>query len=258
MTKGTHREYDFIEPKGADLELKRSQIAIETEVTLTVNGEVWLGFHCSPENLENLAAGFLYNESFIESADEISSITVCKSLDGVDIWLNHTCEKPVTWNRTSGCQGGVSQNTRQKAPIKKHTETFAVAEIHNQLKIFTTSLGQMRELRNGVHSTILLDGVEVISTSNDIGRHNTLDKIAGDCLRRKKILVKPVLLTTGRISSDMVLKADRMGVRLVISLHSISSLAIDTGKTLGLCLIGHARSPKWGVYTHHEMINDQK
>ena len=255
MKKGTHREYEFIEPTGAEIELRRSQIAIESEVTLTVNGEVWLVFHCSPDNLENLAAGFLFNEGFIESADEISSVTVCKSLDGVDIWLNHTCEKPVTWNRTSGCQGGVSQKTGQVLQTNRQTETFQVLKIQDQIKIFLTSLGQMGELRNGVHSTMLLDDVEVISSSNDIGRHNTLDKIAGDCLRGKKILVKPVLLTTGRISSDMVLKADRMGVRLVISLHSISSLAIETGTTLGMCLIGHARLPKWGVYTHAEMVN---
>lgn len=257
MTKGTHREYEFVEPRGADGTFQRSQIAIESEVTLTVNGEAWLGFHCSPESLENLAAGFLYNESFIESADEISSITVCKSIDGVDIWLNHTCEKPVTWNRTSGCQGGVSQKTGIDLQTKIRTETYTVSEIQDQIKVFLTLLGKMGELRNGVHSTMLMDGLEVLSTSNDIGRHNTLDKIAGDCLHRKKIPVKPVLLTTGRISSDMMLKADRMGVRLLVSLHSISSLAIENGATLGICLVGHARSAKWGVYTHPEMIKDQ-
>ena len=254
MKKGTHREYEFIEPTGAEIELRRSQIAIEAEVTLTVNGEVWLGFHCSPENLDNLAVGFLHNESFIDSYDEVSSISVCKGLDNVDVWLNHPCEKPVTWKRTSGCQGGMSQKTGLGAQTKKHTETFLVSEIQEQIKVFLTSLGQLGELRNGVHSTALLDGNKVVATSNDIGRHNTLDKIAGDCLRGKKLIMKPVLLTTGRISSDMVLKAERMGVRLVISLHSISSLAIETGTILGMCLIGHARSPKWGVYTHTEMI----
>jgi FdhD protein len=258
MTKGIHREYEFLEPKGVDLELRRSQIAIESEVVLTVNGEVWLRFHCSPENLENLAVGFLFNESFIESIDEITSITVCKSLDGVDIWLNHPCEKPDTWNRTSGCQGGMSQMTGTIFQTKEHTKTYLISEIQDQIKVFITSLGQMRELRNGVHSTMLMDGVEVVSTSNDIGRHNTLDKIAGDCLRGKKSLKKPVLLTTGRISSDMVLKADQMGVRLVISLHSISSLAIESGAKLGMCLIGHARSPKGGIYTHSEMIIPRK
>ncbi len=257
MTNLTHQEFEYIEPKGTGFETRRSQIAVESEVALTVNGEVWLGFHCSPDHLENLAAGFLFNEGFIESADEISSVTVCKSLDGVDIWLNHPCEKPLTWNRTSGCQGGVSQRTGIGVQAKQNSETYTVAETQDQIKIFLASLGQMGELRSGVHSTMLLDDVEVISRSNDIGRHNTLDKIAGDCLREKKSLVKPVLLTTGRISSDMVLKADRMGVRLVISLHSISSLAIESGATLGLCLVGHARSPKWGVYTHAEMIINQ-
>jgi FdhD protein len=256
MTNVIHQEFQFMGLKGADLEVRRSKIAIESEVTLTVNGETWLGFHCSPDSLDDLAVGFLYNESFIDSEDEISSIKVCKSLDGVDIWLSHACEKPATWNRTSGCHGGVSRKTGTGLQTKKHTKTYPISEIQEQIKIFLTSLGQMGDLRNGVHSTMLLDGFKVISTSNDIGRHNTLDKIAGDCLRRKKKLTKPILITTGRISSDMVLKADRMGVGLVISLHSMSSLAIETGDTLGLCLIGHARSPKWGVYTHPERTSE--
>jgi FdhD protein len=254
MTKGTHREFEYIEPINTDLKLRRSQIAVESEVSLTVNGEVWLGFHCSPDNLEHLAVGFLYNESFIESVDEISSIKVCKSLDGVDIWLSHACEKPATWNRTSGCQGGVSQTAGTGLQSKERPETYKLSEVQDQIKVFLNYLQHLGELRNGVHSTALFDGLEVVSASNDIGRHNTLDKIAGDCLSGKRKLTKPVLLTTGRISSDMVLKADRMGVGLVISLHSISSLAIETGDTLGICLIGHARSPKWGVYTHPEMI----
>jgi FdhD protein len=257
MTKLTHKEIEFQESKGFDLEGRRSQIAVESEVTLTVNGEIWLGFHCSPENLENLAIGFLFNESFIESAEEISSVTVCKGLDGVDVWLNHPSERPVYWNRSSGCEGSASQKSKPDHYEVLPANAYHHAEVQHQIKSFVTLLSQMGEFRNGVHSTALMDGLAIVSVCNDIGRHNTLDKIAGECLQGKKILEKPVLLTTGRLSSDMVKKAVRMRIGLVISLHSVSSQAIEIGRQLGIVLIGHARSAKWGVYTHAEMIKAQ-
>lgn len=254
MTQNTHRKTEYFEISGTVFEPQETQIAIEAEVTLTVNGEIWLGFHCSPDHLEDLAAGFLYNESFIDSIDEISTISVCEGFENIDVWLNHASQKPAHWNRTSGCGGGMSQTIAKKSPSQKNVEAFRMSEIQDQIKVFSAALIQMGELRSGIHSTVLMDGHEVISANNDIGRHNTLDKIAGDCLRENKKLFKPVLLTTGRISSDMVLKAERMGVGLVISLHSISSLAIETGAQLEVALIGHARSSKMGVYAHAELI----
>jgi FdhD protein len=101
---------------------------------------------------------------------------------------------------------------------------------------------------------MLLDKNEVKSVSNDIGRHNTLDKLAGDCLLKPINLSEPALITTGRISSEMVYKTARMQVPLAISLHSISHLAIQAADALGVTLVGHARRSQIDIYSHPERI----
>ena len=85
-----------------------AETIVETPVSLTVNGEVWLTFMCTPVNLEAMAVGFLYNEGIIESMDEVEDVRVCEHGDNVDVWLNRSVEQPQSWRRTSGCTGGVT------------------------------------------------------------------------------------------------------------------------------------------------------
>ena len=85
-----------------------SGVIVETPVTLTVNGRVWLTFMCTPTDLEALAVGFIYNEGIIKSKEEIELVKVCPSGDNVDIWLKNAVEQPEHWRRTSGCTGGIT------------------------------------------------------------------------------------------------------------------------------------------------------
>ncbi|MCX6054055.1 MAG: formate dehydrogenase accessory sulfurtransferase FdhD [Chloroflexi bacterium] len=254
MVSSTHKEIEVSLLSGSGTEIQHTQIPLETEVTLSVNGSLWLSFRCTPEDLENLAVGFLFNESIIQRPDEISAVTVCDGRENVDVWLTHAVEKPENWVRTSGCNGGISQSHGMANVQKLPFQDYPFVEIQQQITQFLNCLSKMGELRNGLHTTLLTDGEEIISAGNDIGRHNTLDKIAGDCLRNKRTLQRPVLLTTGRVSSDMVLKAARMGVGLVISLHSASSLAIELASGLGLALVGHARRSQVEIFSHPELI----
>jgi FdhD protein len=90
--------------------------------------------------------------------------------------------------------------------------------------------------------------------TEDVGRHNTLDKLAGRCLLDGRSAAGQVLLTTGRISSEMAQKAVRMGAPIVISRTSPSSLAIAVAEQAGVTLIGYARRDRFNVYTHPERI----
>ena len=85
-----------------------AEIIVETPVSLTVNGEVWLSFMCSPVDLEAMAIGFLFNEGMIQSIDEVASVRLCPAGDNVDVWLYHEVKKPDAWRRSSGCTGGVT------------------------------------------------------------------------------------------------------------------------------------------------------
>ena len=90
----------------------------------------------------------------------------------------------------------------------------------------------------------------------DIGRHNTLDKIAGKILLDRIELNNRILLTTGRISSEMIQKASRIGASIVISYTSPSSLSLDAAQHMGITLIGYARRNQFRLYTHPERIRD--
>src|SRR5512134_503626 len=89
-------------------QLLDAETIVETPVSLTVNGQVWLSFMCTPVNLEALAVGFMFNEGIIESMEEVADARVCEHGDNVDVWLNHPAEQPTSWRRTSGCTGGLT------------------------------------------------------------------------------------------------------------------------------------------------------
>ena len=88
----------------------------------------------------------------------------------------------------------------------------------------------------------------------DIGRHNTLDKIAGRCLIENIHLTNKILLTTGRISSEMLQKAARLKAAILVSRTSPSSLSIALANQVGITLIGYARRNGFNVYSHPQRV----
>jgi FdhD protein len=106
----------------------------------------------------------------------------------------------------------------------------------------------------GVHTSALSDGENLILSAEDIGRHNTLDKIAGLCLMKKVFPEKRILITTGRISSEMLQKAARLGVPILISRTSPSSLSIEMAERYGITLIGYARKHRFNVYSNSQRV----
>src|SRR5512146_2159479 len=85
-----------------------TETIVESPVSLTVNGESWLTFICTPTDLEAMALGFLYDEGIIETMAEVADARLCEHGDNVDVWLNHAVTQPRSWRRTSGCTGGVT------------------------------------------------------------------------------------------------------------------------------------------------------
>jgi FdhD protein len=241
---------------GPHAEIVENETITEQPVSLTVNGEVWLTFMCTPVDLEALAVGFLYNEGYIESAREIANVRVCPTSDNVDVWLHHTVEKPTSWRRASGCTGGITGGEEAA-----HLETLVYYNgdpmAPEQLTRLMTQLFEEQMLHRatgGTHITALSDGRRILAAAEDIGRHNTLDKIAGRCLLDKIRPRRRVLLSTGRISSEMLQKAARIGASMVISHSSPTSLSIELAARLGITLIGYARRGRFNVYTHPERI----
>lgn len=246
-----YEKYEFKKWEHIDTET-----IVETPVSLTVNGEVWLSFMCTPVDLEALAVGFLYNEGIIEAMDEVEDVRVCEHGDNVDVWLNRSVEQPTSWRRTSGCTGGVTAvDLLAKPNVSLNGDRLEVQPeaIGNLVEMLFESQSLYRET-GGVHTSALSDGEQIILSADDIGRHNTLDKIAGMCLMRNIFPEKRILITTGRISSEMLQKAARLSAPILISRTSPSSLSIEMAERYGITLIGYARRHRFNVYSNMRRV----
>jgi FdhD protein len=228
----------------------QENVIVETPVSLTVNGEVWLTFMCTPVDLEALAVGFLYNEGVIKSFAEVADVRLCEAGDNVDVWLEHSTEKPDKWRRTSGCTGGFT-SLIETADIKPvlNGGVLGADRVGDLIGLLFESQ-QLYKDAGGVHTSGLSDGERIIAVAEDIGRHNTLDKLAGLCLMEDITPNRKIILTTGRISSEMLQKAARLGASILISRTSPSSLSINLAERLGVTLIGYARRNRFNVYSH--------
>jgi FdhD protein len=108
----------------------------------------------------------------------------------------------------------------------------------------------------GLHSSGLSDGYATWLQAEDIGRHNTLDKLAGLIIVNKITIDHCMLFTTGRISSEMLQKAARMKAAVVVSRTSPTLHAIDLAERSGITLVGYARHSQFNVYSHPERLFD--
>ncbi len=250
------------------LETIESPVISEAAVSLTINGQAWLEFLCTPTYLEALAVGFLFNENLIASMKDLALVHSCEAGDNIDVWTTKPLTKPAVWRRTSGCGGGATSQLASSPARISDPPTDNIDYAQNQPIDFSVRpadlLRLMQELTGsqdlyhkarGVHSAALSDGESLFLQVEDIGRHNTLDKIAGRLLLEAPPLQSRILLATGRVSSEMLQKAQRIGVGVVVSRTSPTTLSVRMAQETGITLIGYARHDQFNVYTHHERIS---
>ena len=153
------------------LETVESPVISEAAVSLTVNGQAWLEFLCTPTYLEALAVGFLFNETLITSMTDLALVHLCDAGDNIDVWTTKPVTKPAVWRRTSGCGGGAtSQVAPSPAPIpdpivnnidyaQRDPIDFSVhpAVLLRLMQELTGSQDLYHKAR-GVHSAALSDG----------------------------------------------------------------------------------------------------
>jgi FdhD protein len=228
----------------------------ETPVALTLNGEVWTTFMCTPVHVEAMMVGFLFNEGVIDSMNEVADVRICEHGDNVDVWLTHEAPKPDSWTRTSGCTGGVTAvaSIERPEPVSVSEEfNLLPGQINDLVEMLFESQDLYRET-GGVHTSALSDGDHIILSAEDIGRHNSLDKISGLCLMENIWPKKRILITTGRISSEMLQKGVRMGAKVVASRTSPSSMSVELAEAWDITLIGYARRTRFNLYAAPERI----
>lgn len=224
----------------------------EMALTIYIDNMELVTILCTPTKLNCLVLGFLYSEGIISDMRDVASMRICEEDSLADVMLSKPgYTPPARRTLASGCGGGISFATEKSKVESKLVIT--PEEVFSLMK----QLNEQAELYRfcgGVHTSALGDRNKLLVVAEDIGRHNTLDKIMGECLLTKLTTADKVLLTTGRISSEMLSKTARMKTPIVISRSSPTDRSISLAHELGITLIGYVRGNRLSVYSHEERL----
>ena len=232
----------------------------EIRFTIFIDDRELVTLMCSPWQLRALVVGFLYLEGLIEGIDDLDMLRVCLEDRLADVRLAHGFpDVPPRKILTSGCTGGVSfgkyldeieqfrvpDDDTRVAPSRMY---LVLRALYDQSRLYRKS--------GGVHTSIFVerDGSAPRLVAEDIGRHNTLDKLQGMALLEDIPTRGGLIMASGRISSEMLFKAAIMGVPIVGSRTSPTNLALAVAERLNITVCGYVRQGSMNVYTHAERI----
>jgi FdhD protein len=237
----------------------------EIRFTIFVEDRELVTLMCSPWQLRPLVVGFLYLEGLIEDIDDIELLRVCLEDRLAEVRLAHGFpDVPPRKILTSGCTGGVSfgkyldQIEQFRIPDDgPDAATHAVPPAHLYLLLRALyDHSNLYRRSGGVHTAIFASpgSPDARLVAEDIGRHNTLDKVQGMALLEGLDLHAGIILASGRISSEMLFKAAIMGVPIVGSRTSPTNLALAVAERLNISVCGYLRQGSMNVYTHAHRI----
>ncbi len=227
----------------------------ELPLTIILNNRELVTLLCSPTDLKYLAIGFLASEGFLKSKDEINRITVDDRRGVVRVETKEDKElaSELIFKRliTSGCGRGASfysaadtasQKVDSQMKISAHEVLTLAHEFQHSSQLYLAT--------HGVHSSALCDTKNILVFSEDIGRHNAIDKIIGECLLMDIPTGDRVIITSGRISSEILHKVAKRGIPVLISKSVPTNLGIRFASDLGITLIGFVRGKRMNVYAN--------
>jgi FdhD protein len=238
----------FFQVKSGRLDEVKGDVVREQPLTVYVNGERFLTLLCSPFQLEPLVLGYLWMEKVIAGLDDVTEIQISEIDGRADVTLRHPVALPTERILTSGCGGGIT--------FRIDPRLFP--RIESSLRVSPSDLsGRMRDLlreavhyhaSRGIHGAALADRDRVLLVAEDVGRHNAVDKLMGQALQRGIATTDRILLSTGRVSSEMLLKAARMSVPIVASRTSPTEMAVALAEQLGVTVVGYLRGDSLNLY----------
>jgi len=239
---------------------KEDVVIEESRINLYLNGTKTISMMCIPKDQEAHAVGFLMSENVISGVDDIASIEVKN--EGLDIYVKAKIDEVMLKNLykektlTSGCGGSITGNLTGELQIPFNQVKMKINRniILEEVKKFYAD-SELYLLTGCVHKAMMYLEDTTTITSEDIGRHNAIDKAIGLCKMQHLDTTKSILFVSGRLSSEMVVKSVMHKIPIVVSRTAPTHLGVLTAHKHGITLIGFARGKKMNIYTHAGRIS---
>ena len=238
----------YFKIRGDRAEEATGEVVREQPLTVYVNGERFLTLLCSPMKIEALIVGYLWMEKVIEGLSDVERLDVSPVDGRADVTLTRPVTLPTERILTSGCCGGITFRIDHRLfPRLRSRRQVSPAALAARMKDLFAAAVHYRASR-GIHGAALADADDLLVVAEDVGRHNAVDKVKGEALLRAIPTEDRILLSTGRISSEMLLKAARMGVPIVASRTSPTEMAVALAEQLNVTVCGYVRPDGLNLY----------
>ena len=234
-------------------------VAGEEPLTINLDGRELVTLLCSPSDIKELSIGFLYSSGIIKSVEDIKNIVIDRHNRTSYIKLKKKFnDGGILFKRmySSGCgRGVIFYNQMDKIPRKKFKSDFKISaeKIMKLMKLFEIMSSAFRKT-GGVHSAGFSGGEKIPVFKEDIGRHNAIDKIIGEALIKKMDFKNMIMLTSGRISSEIMFKIEKTGTAVIVSRGAPTDQAVKLARKRNLTLAGFVRGGRMNVYSAESRI----
>lgn len=236
---------------------KEDSLLVEAPLTLEVNGTEFVTMLCTPTDLNDLVLGFLFSEGLVDGPDDLGSFALDEERGMVRVTTrrSHDLAAKLYGKRTltTGCGRGTIFYHVTDA-LKTHRVESEITMSAGEISAALKGWGDRAELFAATgcpHSAALLDReAQILCIAEDAGRHNAVDKVIGRALREGWPRNDKCLVTTGRISSEILIKTAKAGIPILVSRSAATDLAVELARELGITAAGFARGRRMNVYSH--------
>lgn len=230
----------------------------EKPIKIFLNGKPIAVSQGTPENLSELAVGFLLAEGLISDRRKFRDTKEDCDKTYVDVRTDEQSTEdkaPLYRVTSSGCSQAALLNDMEVKPVVEgqHPVVFKADDLLAMME----QLCQKSPKRNDgecVHGCGIGNRGELVCVREDVGRHNAMDKLIGQAWLESIVMHDMAMLTTGRISHEMTLKAVQSGVTTLVSHKGVTDSAIELAEELGITLVGKCRDNSMQVLTHHHRV----
>ncbi len=243
-------------------EKTRDCVAEEVPLQISLNDLYTFVIWCSPSQFQELAVGYLLAEDILKSVNEIKSIISNEKENKCQITLKANVdmdERIKDSRRSTRIIPLIKASTSpyqhdEKIPIVKSTLKIKAQTILDAINQINNLAKGFKET-GGLHDSAIVkaDGT-IVAFSEDVGRHNTVDKVIGQASLSREDFSQCFLIITGRVPGDMIYKAAKVGLPIVASVAAVLNSGISSAEKANIALVGFVRGKRMNVYTGAERI----